>query len=239
MAANFGPFGLPQEYWSYKRLLREVLVDQDTIIEWCKSNGLLAQSQQCCACNIPMHWETFDRGIDRYRYDYLYVIDMQEIYMNVINSYRWRCPNKHCRKAKSIRHDSWFSTSHLSLEQILELTFLWTEDMSGETVRKLVGVNKNTVVDWFNFCRDLCARYMDEHNEKIGGVGKVVEIDEAKFGKRKYNRGRRREGHWVLGGVERGSDKEFMQIVPSRDAATLLPIIIANVEPGTEIHTDR
>ena len=81
--------------------------------------------------------------------------------------------------------------------------------------------------------------YMDEHNEKIGGVGKVVEIDEAKFGKRKYNRGRRREGHWVLGGVERGSDNVFMQIVPSRDAATLLPIILANVEPGTEIHTDE
>ena len=106
--------------------------------------------------------------------------------------------------------------------------------MSGKTVRKWVGVNKNTVVDWFNFCRELCAVYMDDNaSEKIGGVGKVVEIDESKFGKRKYNRGRMREGQWVLGGVERGTDKVFMQIVPSRDAATLLPIIIANVEPGT------
>ena len=43
----------------------------------------------------------------------------------------------------------------------------------------------------------------------------------------------------MLGGVERGSDKFLMQIVPSRDAATLLPIILANVEPGTEIHTDE
>lgn len=55
--------------------------------------------------------------------------------------------------------------------------------------RNWVDVNKNTVVDWFN-CRDLCSMYMDEHNEKIGGVGKVVEIDEAKSGKQKYNHGR-------------------------------------------------
>ena len=106
------------------------------------------------------------------------------------------------------------------------MTFLWTEDMPGETVRKWVGINKNTIVDWFNFCREVCAVYMDQiETEKIGGVGKVVEIDESKFGKRKYNRGRRREGQWVLGGVERGSDEMFMQIVPSRDAATLLPVI--------------
>eukprot|EP00731_Ephydatia_muelleri_P007958 Em0004g296a len=194
----YGPFGLGLEYWTYKRLLREVLVDIDTTIQWCKRNGLLARSQECNACSIPMHWEVYDRGID---------------------GYRWRCPNKCCRKVKSIRHDSWFSQSHLTLEQILEVTFLWTEDMSGETV---------------------CAVYMDQiETEKIGGVGKVVEIDESKFGKRKYNRGRRREGQWVLGGVERGSEEMFMQIVPSRDAATLLPVIIANVKPGTEIHTDE
>ena len=69
----------------------------------------------------------------------------------------------------------------------------------------------------------------------------MVQIDESKFGKRKYNRGRRRGGQWVWGGVhvERGSDEVFMQIAPSRDAATLLPVIIANVKPGTEIYTDE
>ena len=39
---------------------------------------------------------------------------------------------------------------------------------------------------------------------KIGGLGTVVEIDESKFGKRKYNRGRMVEGTWVvLDGIER------------------------------------
>jgi hypothetical protein len=37
---------------------------------------------------------------------------------------------------------------------------------------------------------------------KIGGNGVIVEIDESKFGKRKYNRGHRVDGVWVVGGVE-------------------------------------
>ena len=37
---------------------------------------------------------------------------------------------------------SWFSQSHLTLEQILEATFLWTEDMSGETVHAEMGRNE-------------------------------------------------------------------------------------------------
>lgn len=40
-------------------------------------------------------------------------------------------------------------------------------------------------------------------NEKIGGPGRTVEIDESKFGKRKYHRGKRVDGVWVFGGIER------------------------------------
>ena len=60
--------------------------------------------------------------------------------------------------------------------------------MSGETVRKWVGMNKNTIVDWFNLCREVCTMYMDQiDTEKIGGVGKVVEINESKFGNNNNN----------------------------------------------------
>ena len=44
---------------------------------------------------------------------------------------------------------------------------------------------------------------MDSVSEPLGGLGVIVEIDEVKFGKRKYHRGRLVEGHWVLGGIER------------------------------------
>ena len=77
-------------------------------------------------------------------------------------------------------------------------------------------------------------RYREDWRGWKSGGDRRVQV-----GKRKYNRGRRKEGQWVLGGVERGSDEVFMQITSSRDAATLLPVIIANVKPGTEIQTDE
>jgi hypothetical protein len=47
-------------------------------------------------------------------------------------------------------------------------------------------------------------------SEKIGGPRKTAEIDETKFGQRKYNRGHAVKGQWVFGGVERESGKTFL-----------------------------
>ena len=73
----------------------------------------------------------------------------------------------------------------------------------------------------------------------IGGPGVEVEIDENKFGKRKYNRGRQVEGHWVFGGVERVTGECFMVEVARRDAATLIPIIQQYIHPGSIIYSDQ
>lgn len=72
----------------------------------------------------------------------------------------------------------------------------------------------------------------------IGGHGKIVEIDESKFGKRKYNRGHHIEGQWVFGGVERESNKFFLIPVEQRDKATLLPIIKKYILSGSTIISD-
>ena len=63
-------------------------------------------------------------------------------------------------------------------------------------------VAAQTAVDWYNFIRDACAQYFIDHPAIIGGPGVEVEIDESKFGKKTYNRGRQVEGHWVFGGTE-------------------------------------
>ncbi len=62
---------------------------------------------------------------------------------------------------------------------------------------------------------------------RIGGPSAIVEVDEAKFGKRKYNRGRLVDGTLVIGGIQRNTDLCFLTCCPDnrRDEATLLPII--------------
>ena len=75
-------------------------------------------------------------------------------------------------------------------------------------------------------------------SERIGGQGKTVQIDESKFGKRKYHRGHRVDGQWVFGGIEEDSRKCFLVAVDKKDKATLLPIIQEKIEPGTVIVSD-
>ena len=83
-----------------------------------------------------------------------------------------------------------------------------------------------------------CWEYLERVSEPLGGPGTIVEIDEAKFGRWKYHQGRYVDGHWVLGGIERGTDKMFLVPVPQRDSATLIPIVQQYVRRGTTIHTD-
>ena len=149
--------------------------------------------------------------------------------------YAWRCPRKGCEAIVSIRDDRFFAGSHLALNEIVDLTYWWSRRTPVGTATLETGHSSRTVVDWYNFHRDVCAQYFIDHPLQIGGPGKVIEIGESKFGRRKYNRGRYQEGHWVFGGVERGSRDAFMVEVPDRSANTLLPLIRQYVRPECQM----
>ena len=53
-------------------------------------------------------------------------------------------------------------------------------------------------------------------SQKIGGHNKTFEIDEGKFGRRKYNWGHKVKGQWMFGGVERELGNTFLVLVPNR-----------------------
>jgi transposase-like protein len=149
----------------------------------------------------------------------------------------WKCSNKACGKQVSIRHGSWFSNSNLTLEKIVLITYFWVYKANEEFVIHDLEIAQQTIVDWYNFSREVCSIILEKSSQKIGSVGRVVEIDESKFGKRKYHRGKRVDGVWVLGGIDRDS-KDFFQCVADRTADTLVNIIKENILPGTTIISD-
>ena len=80
---------------------------------------------------------------------------------------------------------------------------------------------------------------MNEIYSVIGGKGVIVEIDESKLGKKKYNRGHLVNGAWVIGGVEKSPERRmFLVSIDKRDRETLLPIILRHVLPCSIIRTD-
>jgi len=150
------------------------------------------------------------------------------------------CSNKKCNFKQSIRAHSFFSASHLSLHLIVKVVYFWAHQYPQHIVIHETGISEKTIIDFYNFCREVCSVVLEKFSEPIGGVGKIVEIDESKFGKRKYNRGKRVNGVWVFGGIERDSNppKCFFVSVPDRSAATLVPIIKRFILPGTTILSD-
>ena len=150
----------------------------------------------------------------------------------------WRCTNKECGWKFSLRSGSWFSKSKLRLEQILDITYQWVNDCPNNFMCREVGISKVTTVDWKNFCREVCENLMIEEQGQIGGPGHTIEIDESKFGKRKYNRGRMLDGKWVFGGICRETKECFFEVVEKRDTNTLLPILTKHVRAGSTIYSD-
>ena len=154
----------------------------------------------------------------------------------------FRCKNRHCRKKRSITKETFFGSSKLALGQILMISYFWLINAKHETLQLLSGCSSRTITSWYRYLNDLVAMDLSElpgDEGQIGGDGIIVEIDESKFGKRRYNRGHRVVGVWVVGGIDRSEDKNMFAVsVPDRSARTLLEIIRRHVRPGSIIYTD-
>lgn len=205
---------------------------KELTLKFLARHGLIANSHLCDKCRIRQ------AALVKY---------------NHVDGYRWRCNN--CRYSSgeeiaatnSVRMGSFFHNSHLSFRQILKIIYYWSEfpTASLEQVMKETDVaGQHTIVDWYNFIRDLTQSWADrvQTREKLGGYDIIVECDESKFYRAKYQRGRmlQREASsgWVFGCIQRGTSKIRLFPVERRDAATLLNIIGENIERGTIICTD-
>ena len=149
----------------------------------------------------------------------------------------WRCSP--CSRFRNIRTDSVLSEQKLTFSLFLQLVFyLSIKSLANVAISQLTGVSENTVSDWKTLIHTRVADFLVSNPSPLGGPGVVVEMDEAKFGKRKYNKGAYREGQWVLGAVDRSNGNCFLLPCPnnSRDAATLLPLIQRWILPGSVVY---
>lgn len=174
--------------------------------------------------------------------------------MRLVNDgdrWKWRCYHfttiskkkgggrKRCNYGVSLITGTFFAKTHLPLVTVCKFLSLWLDHIPLNTIGKQIRVSGcATLVDWAKFSRGVCFDDLVVRRKPIGGVGKIVEIDESKFGKRKYHRGKRVEGQWVFGAYDRETGESFMVPVDKRDSATLVPIIQNWILPGTTIISD-
>ena len=240
-----------KKHGKYKSLnlfnLGKLLSDNDKTIEFCQSIGLLPTEGKCPNCK-----DTLTR---------LYKINRNGRKRQQL---RFQCNKQKCKKKNKnhvpVRKNTWFSNANVSLRKSILLIYCFvnkfpydiavneTSISSGSDSdnpapsvlkkRKLES-SVETVTDYYNYCREICCHIVENVKpQKIGGPGLTVEIDEAKFGKRKYNRGRVVEGNWVFGGICRETKSIFLVKVEKRDKETLIPLIEKYIEKGSIIISD-
>ncbi|CEF61512.1 Aspartic peptidase domain-containing protein [Strongyloides ratti] len=89
------------------------------------------------------------------------------------------------------------------------------------------------VVEESSYLRQLVTDALDTEECVNGGESIVVEIHETKMGKRKNNRGHLVDGVWVVGGVEKTTERSvFAFPVEKQNSETLLEVIKKHVKPG-------
>ena len=94
---------------------------------------------------------------------------------------------------RTIKTGSWFRGLNLNLGEALKSIYYWSVGFSIKQLRRELPITKATAVNLFSFLREICASVSIKHGDPVGGRDKdgnpiIVEIDESKFGKVKYNR---------------------------------------------------
>ena len=225
------------DHMSYDQFMNLMMEENDTqLITLLQNIGCISVSKQCLYCGGQMrmikqgpHWF-------------------------------WICTRRvngvKCNRGKaSIRKGTIFDNSQLSTQCILSIIWHFVHRLTEKQCAEYTGLstkNNTTIVKWYKFCRNVCTDWFwkTENTPKLGGFGKIVEMDESYFaGKPKFNRGRllgenpkntwKDDEKWGFGMTERGSlDGIIIQVPSNRSRRSLLPIIEKHCLDGTIFCSD-
>ena len=154
----------------------------------------------------------------------------------------WKC--RPCQKPFSVTVGTVFERSKVPLTKWLLATELLTSSKKGisaHQVSRMLGVTYKTA--WFMMHRIREAMAPLAGSEPpLGGEGKIVEADEAYIGKKDGKRKHKGSGGYghkraILSLVERGGKIRSFKI-GSGKREHIGPVIAANVNPASTLHTD-
>lgn len=159
---------------------------------------------------------------------------------NTTDKVRWEC-NKHgknriCRTRRSIRVQSWFSSSKLSLGEIMNLTYEILNGTESKQIIREFSFSECTICEWRHFITEQLVGYIEKISEQIGGPNVIVEVDECQLGDR--NKKRRAEGQFLFGGLERESGKCFLVAIEDNEEFNLIETIEKWIKPESTVITD-
>lgn len=211
----------------YNTYIKPLLVeDTMPVIEFLQGKGLIKTQVSCDLCQVDMKMFSYKNA--------------------VTDKYVWRCVSRECPKfhcPKSIRIDSFFFRSRLSLQTWIQIIYCWSIKMTQVQTATFANINTKTATKCYSSIREACSTHLRNSRIELGGPGAVIQLDESLFSKKaKYHRGRvGKKQIWVFGILDTSQTPAigYMEIVPKRDAATLLPIIQRIVRPGSVIYSDE
>ena len=207
--------------------------NEPQLIELLVTTGLIAEHRPCIYCG----------GMMRKKKDGKHMFWICTRSVNGIKCNRGK---------KSIRDGTIFDNSNLSTQTILTIIWHFVHHLNEKQCAEYTNIsqkNNTTIIKWYKFCRDVCTEWFwDARNTpKLGGYGKIIEIDESYFpGVPKFNRGRRLGGDaweddekWVFAMTERDSlDAIAIQVPSNRSRKNLLPHINDHCLPGSIFCSD-
>ncbi len=147
-----------------------------------------------------------------------------------------KCTKNSCRKVNIILNNKLFKKSHIEQKKILAIIYILLLWSKKSDIANLLSVSNKVIRKTLKIIAVLIKK---NTNNLVGGDKVIVKIDESKFGNRKYNRGHKVNGTWIIGGVERTTEKKiFLYPIAKRSKDNINKIIKKFVKEKSIIYTD-
>ncbi|WUR03066.1 DDE-TNP-IS1595 domain-containing protein [Vairimorpha necatrix] len=151
-----------------------------------------------------------------------------------------RCKWTKCKFNVSVWKDTFFQHSRLDHITVLQILNMWILGYSRKSICQILGCSRQSISNILKKLKeiDIYQTYLASIGI-IGGNNTIVEIDESKIGKNKYNRGQPVKGFWCFGIVERTIQRRIIFIyIEKRDQITLTNLLLKYVDRNSTIYSD-